>query len=74
MPTRLVNDISPYSRVAIALVPFLAALVLRLILGKNRTTRILLSISTTWFAVNILLAPFSVEMRTELNHIIDRFR
>jgi hypothetical protein len=65
----ILDDLSPYARVATAIAPFLAAIVLRLLFGKNRVTRILLSISTTWFAINILLAPYSASMRRDLNHL-----
>ena len=68
-PVALLDDLSPYARVATAIAPFLAAIVLRLIFGKNRVTRILLSISTTWFAINILMAPYSPNMRRDLDHL-----
>jgi hypothetical protein len=38
----------------------------RLIFGKNRVTRALLSISTIWFALNVFLAPYSNGMRQDL--------
>ena len=60
------DAISPHARVATALIPFLGALVLRLLLGKNRLTRAVLSLATMWFAINVLLAPYSVEMRREI--------
>lgn len=49
----------PYLRIATALAPFIGALLLRVLLGRNRVTRFLISASTTWFAVNVLLAPFT---------------
>jgi hypothetical protein len=61
--------LSPYARVVTAVLPFLAAIVLRLIFGKNRVTRALLSISTIWFAVNIFMAPYSAGMRQDLVNI-----
>ena len=70
----LVDTISPHARVATALIPFLAALVLRLILGKNRFTRAVLSLATMWFAINVLMAPYSVDMRRELLRIGTRLR
>lgn len=59
---------------ATAVGPFLIALVLRLMLGKNKLTRVLLSISTTWFAINILLTPYSAGMRTDIESIRQIFR
>jgi hypothetical protein len=58
--------LSPYARVVTAVTPFLAAIVLRLIFGKNRLTRALLSISTIWFALNVFMAPYSYGMRQDL--------
>jgi len=62
----LVDTLSPLARVATAVIPFLLALVLRLLLGKNRATRIALSVATVWFSANVLLAPYSLEMRREI--------
>lgn len=70
----VVDTISPHARVATALIPFLAALVLRLVMGKNRFTRAVLSLATMWFAINVLLAPYSVEMRREILNLGTRFR
>lgn len=70
----ILDDLSPHARVATALAPFLLAIVLRLILGKNKVTRLLLSLSTTWFAINILMTPYSSRMRDDLNSIRSMFR
>jgi hypothetical protein len=63
---RLFEHLSPYARVVTATTPFLLAIVCRLILGKNRLTRVLLSVSTVWFAVNVFMAPYSYGMRQDL--------
>ena len=68
------EDLSPYARVATAVLPFVAAIVLRLILGKNQVTRVLLSISTTWFAINVLMAPLSEGMRRDIFDVRSWFR
>ncbi len=70
----LVDALTPHARVATALIPFLAALVMRLILGKNRLTRAVLSLATMWFAINVLMAPYSLEMRREILHLGTRLR
>ena len=70
----LVDTLSPHARVTTALVPFLAALVLRLIVGKNRLTRAVLSLATMWFAVNVLIAPYAVQMRQEIWRFGTRLR
>ncbi len=70
----LVDSFSPHARVATALIPFLVALVLRLLFGKNQVTRVALSVATLWFAVNIMMAPYSVEMRQEILNLGARLR
>ena len=65
-PGTIFDRLSPYARVVTAVMPFLSAIVLRLIFGKNRFTRGLLSISTIWFALNVFLAPYSYGMRQDL--------
>ena len=65
-PGSIFERLSPYARVATAITPFLIAIVVRLLFGKNKVTRALLSISTIWFAVNVFLAPYSYGMRQDL--------
>ena len=73
-PVNILDHFSPHARIATALAPFLLAVALRLIMGKNRITKVLLSLSTTWFAINILLTPYSTRMRDDLNSIRAIFR
>ena len=68
------EDLSPHARVATAVLPFVVAMVLRFILGKNRVTRVLLSVSTTWFAINVLMTPFSEGMRRDILDLRAWFR
>ena len=68
------EDLSPHARVAAAVLPFVAAMLLRLILGKNRLTQVLVSMSTTWFAVNVLLSPLSDGMRRDILDVRSWFR
>ena len=70
----LVESFSPHARVATALIPFLVGLVLRLVFGKNQVTRVALSVATLWFAVNVMMAPYSVEMRQEILNLGTRLR
>jgi hypothetical protein len=49
-------------------------MVLRFILGKNRVTHVLLSVSTTWFAINVLMTPFSEGMRRDILDLRAWFR
>ena len=64
--TGLFQHLSPYARVVTAITPFLVAIVLRLVFGKNQVTRVLLSMTTAWFAINVFMAPYSYGMRQDL--------
>lgn len=66
--------LGPLARVATAVVPFAAASALRLMFGKSRITRLLLSVSTMWFAINVLLAPYSMGVRDDLSKVQSIFR
>ncbi len=68
------DRLTPYARVATALLPFIAAMILRLILGKNKLTGLLITVGTVWFAINILLAPYSARMRQDLQDLQHIFR
>ncbi len=54
--------------------PFLVALALRIVLGRSMLTRVLVSIGTMWFVVNILMAPYSVRMRQDIHELQTMFR
>jgi hypothetical protein len=60
--------------VATAILPFLVAMILRLMFGKNRMTQVLLSASTVWFLANLLMAPFSQGMQRDLMNLRQKFR
>ena len=68
------EDLSPHARVATAVLPFVAAVLLRLVLGKNGVTRVLLSVSTTWFAINVMMAPLSEGMQRDILDLRSWFR
>jgi hypothetical protein len=63
-------DLSPYARIGTALGPFVAAMLLRLIFGKNRFTGSLISLATMWFLASVLTAPYSLRMQQELRQIL----
>jgi hypothetical protein len=65
----LLEALSPNARVATAILPFVLALVLRVLLGRNKMTRTLISIGTMWFVMNVLLAPYSSRMRADLQRL-----
>ena len=68
-PLHYIDDLTPHTRVATAILPFLFSIVMRLFFGKNKFTRILLSLATTWFAINVLLAPYSDRMQVEIRSL-----
>jgi hypothetical protein len=74
LPAGIFEDVTPHVRVATAVLPFAIAMLLRLILGKNRLTGVLISLSTTWFAIVVLMAPLSEGMRRDILNVRSWFR
>jgi hypothetical protein len=74
VPLNIFEQLSPHARVATAVAPFGVALVLRLCLGRNQLTSILISVATVWFAANVLLAPYSAGMRQDIQNVHSLFR
>jgi len=70
----LLEDLSPHARVATAVTPFVMAMLLRVVLGRNRLTRMLVSLSTMWFAINVLVAPYSERMTQDIRNLQYIFR
>lgn len=70
----LLEDLSPHARVATAVAPFVLAALLRIFLGRNRLTGMLLSLGTMWFAINVLAAPYSARMTQDLRNLQYIFR
>jgi hypothetical protein len=68
------DHLSPHARVATAVTPFVVAILIRLLLGRNKLTRGLLSASTVWFVINVLMAPYSERMRQDLIVVQRMFR
>ena len=68
------SGLTPDERVGLALAPFVVAMVLRLMLGRTQFTRWSVALSTMWFAINVLLTPYTTGVREELIHLSDRFR
>jgi hypothetical protein len=59
---RFFGELPPNARVAVALLPFLLALVVRLLFGKNRLTQTVLWLATMWFTLAVIMAPFSLQL------------
>jgi hypothetical protein len=70
----LLEDLSPHARVATAVAPFVLAILLRVVLGRNRLTRMLISLGTMWFAINVLMAPYSARMTQDIQDLRYIFR
>ena len=58
--------LTPGGRVEMAVIPVAVALLLRLLLGRTQFTRWTLAIGTMWFAMNVLMAPYSEGIREGL--------
>ncbi len=74
MPLDLFESLSPHTRVATAVLPFVAAMLVRIFMGRCRFTGMLITVTTVWFAINILLAPYSARMRQDLTDLQYIFR
>ena len=70
VPRDLVDGLSPYARLATAVLPFVVCVVLRFILGKNRLTGWLLTLGLVWFIMNMLMAPYSAGLRQEVVNLV----
>ncbi len=68
------ESLSPHARVATAVLPFVLAIIVRIVLGKNKLTRTLISLATMWFAINVLMAPYSARMREDIQELQYMFR
>ncbi len=68
------ESLSPHARVATAVLPFVLAIIIRIVLGKNKLTRTLISLATMWFAINVLMAPYSARMREDIQELQYMFR
>ena len=65
-PVRVLQDLSSHAGVATAVLPFVVAVLLRLLLGKSRLADVLISVATAWFALNVFVAPYSPGMQQDL--------
>ena len=73
-PGNIFNGLSPHARVAAAVLPFAVAIFVRLVLGNNKLTRCLISLSVLWFATNVLMAPYTAGMRTGMRQDVRLLR
>jgi hypothetical protein len=54
-----IHHLSRHARVATAVLAFVIALIVRPVVGKNRFTGVLISVTKLWFAINVLVAAYS---------------
>ena len=73
-PAGILESLAFHAHVASAVAPFAAALTLRFLLGKSRFTTWLVSLSTLWFVINVLIAPYSPEAQREIESLWALFR
>jgi hypothetical protein len=66
--------LGPHARVTTAVVPFAVSMCLRVVFGRNKFIGWLISVSTMWFLLNVLLAPYSPGMRDDLHSLGRMFR
>jgi hypothetical protein len=64
------GELTPLSQVAAAVSPFILAMILRWMFGRRRWTEVLVTVATSWFFVNVLIAPYAVELQRGLHEII----
>ena len=60
--------------VMMAAVPVIIAVLLRALLGQTQLTRWATTLGTMWFAINVLLAPYSAGLRQDLMDLGNTFR
>ena len=72
-PGNLVDELTPYARVATAVLPFVLTVIFRIVWGKNRATGWLFTFSLAWFVTNMLIAPFSAGLRQDLVNLVARW-
>jgi len=60
--------------VATAVLPFVVALTVRIVFGRNRITRVVAFLGTMWFVMNVIMAPYSVRMRQDIHELQSIFR
>jgi hypothetical protein len=65
---------SAAEQVAVAVAPFAMALLLRVLLGRTEFTRWIVMLCAMWFAIDVLVTPYSSGIRQELLALEDRFR
>ncbi len=69
LPGNLLDDLSPHARVATAVLPFVLAMLVRLLFGKTKTASWLITLTTVWFAAVVLMAPYSLGMRQDIRDL-----
>jgi len=74
MDGSFLDYLTPEMRVQVAVAPVVIAMLLRFLLGRTQFTRWSIAIGTMWFAVNVLLTPYTAGIRQDLMEVSSRFR
>jgi len=59
---------------ATAIAPLAVATVVRVVAGKGRFSTVLASLASAWFAINVLIAPYSSRMQRDIAAVRGLFR
>jgi hypothetical protein len=70
----VLDSFTPDERVALAVAPFVAGMLLRWLLGRSQFTRWGTAFGTMWFAINVLLTPYTAGVRQGLIELGNTFR
>jgi hypothetical protein len=73
-PAGILESLGLHAHLASAVAPFVAAVALRFLLGESRFTTWFVSLSTMWFAINVLVAPYSPGTQREVESLRALFR
>ena len=73
-PVGILESLGLHAHLASAVAPFVVAMALRFLLGKSRFTTWFVSLSTMWFAINVLVAPYSPGTQREIESLWALFR
>ena len=74
LPGSLLDGLSPLARIATATAPFAGALVLRIAFGSHPILRWVVALTTFWFVLNVLLAPYSSDVLDDIMSLPAHFR
>jgi hypothetical protein len=66
--------LTPERQVLTAVLPFVTSMLLRVLLGRTEFSRWTITLATMWFAINVLLAPYSAGLLADILEFGQHFR